>query len=116
MLTGIIIGLVLVIVASIITEVRVIKERQAQAQLLKSFEIKCEENSKLEKEYKELQTISKQMVNDSHELVHDYMIIAGLLEKEIGREESWKRYTEKKNEKPKDINELIAEIKARKGE
>jgi hypothetical protein len=116
MLVGIILGLAMIIVMSIITEVRVIKERQAHAQLLKSFELKCEEHELLQAKHADMRDALEDLLTESGALVHDYHIVVGILESEIGEEEANRRYVEKKNETPKDFNDLMKEIKAKKGE
>jgi hypothetical protein len=116
MLIGAIIGAIMTIVVSIVGEVRVMQEHRIQAEFLGTIENLSNEVKKKEEKHEELRVAMKDLIDASSELTHDYTIIAEILEKEIGKEEAWKRYEDKKSEEPKDINELFAEIKARKGE
>jgi hypothetical protein len=107
MLLGIVIGAIIAITGGIVCEVRVTNVRREMAEM--SAEI-ANKNDKIQ----EMRGTLKGLLDASGELVHDYIIVAKLLENEIGKDEAYQRYTDKKNEKPKDINELLAEIKGKK--
>jgi hypothetical protein len=109
---GIIIGAIMVVISSIIGEVRVSIERLEKANLLETISIKDDELDKKTAQINDMRSAIKDMSDASGELIHDYSIIAKILEDEIGREEAWRRYEEKKNGNVKDLNELINEIKA----
>lgn len=129
-LLPIIVGVVVVIIASVIGEMRVAKERVKSEELQATIELKDAEikkkisvlqeiNAKIEQAIK-LDEKKTAFINElstaSVELAHDYSIVVGLLEDEIGKEEAYSRYIAKKNEAPKDINELFKELKGNNNE
>jgi hypothetical protein len=116
LLTGILIGAIMTFVASIVGEVRVARERNNQAELLETIAIKDEAIEEKNVRIQELRKGMRELISASIELTHDYTIIAKVLEEEIGKEESYNRYIEKKNEKPRDLNELLRERKGEKNE
>ncbi|MER2007158.1 MAG: hypothetical protein ABS939_06860 [Psychrobacillus sp.] len=126
---GVIIGAVIVIFASTIGEIRVGIAKVEQDELRNTIAIKDEEierltanlndsNAQIEEmkiQIKDMSKLIRNFTTGSKELMHSYTVVVKLLESEIGEEEANRRYREKINQEPEDLNNLMNElIKAKK--
>lgn len=125
---GVIIGAVIVIFASTIGEIRVGIAKVEQDELRNMVVIKDEEierltanlndsNAQIEEMKVQIEDMSKLIRNfttGSKELMHSYTVVVKLLENEIGIEEANRRYREKINQEPEDLNNLMNELRVKK--
>lgn len=130
MLIAIIISATIVIVlASTIGEIRVGIAKVEQDELRSTIAIKDGEiarltanlndsNAQIEEmkiQIKDMSKLIRNFTTGSKELMHSYTVVVKLLESEIGEEEANRRYREKINQEPEDLNNLMNElIKAKK--
>lgn len=110
MISGLIAGGIVVILASIVGEIRIRTKKREIDELNKAISFLSELSDKRQKHIEELRMHLKETMDSSTELIHDYSIILKILDEELGRDEANRRYLKAKNKKPEDLNKLLEEI------